>query len=53
MKLLYNLGLGHGGVNNRQYGGINCKPNYVSIMSYSRQIPMLLPPLYHKLDFSI
>ena len=48
----HNLGLGHGGINNGQYDGINCKPNYVSIMSYSRQMPMLLPPEHHKLDYS-
>jgi len=43
----HNLGLGHGGGD-----GINCKPNYLSIMNYLRQMPVILPPAYYKLDYS-
>ena len=43
----HNLGLGHGGVD-----GINCKPNYLSIMNYLRQMPVILPPAFYKLDYS-
>jgi hypothetical protein len=43
----HNLGLGHGGGDS-----INCKPNYLSIMNYLRQMPVILPPAYYKLDYS-
>jgi len=43
----HNLGLGHGGGD-----GINCKPNYLSIMNYLRQMPVKLPPAFYKLDYS-
>jgi len=43
----HNLGLGHGGGD-----GINCKPNYLSIMNYLRQMPVILPPSFYKLDYS-
>ena len=43
----HNLGLGHGGGDS-----INCKPNYLSIMSYLRQMPVKLPPAFYKLDYS-
>ena len=43
----HNLGLGHGGGD-----GINCKPNYLSIMNYLRQMPVILPPAFYKLDYS-
>jgi len=43
----HNLGLGHGGGD-----AINCKPNYLSIMNYLRQMPVILPPAYYKLDYS-
>src|SRR5918994_723565 len=46
-ELGHNLGLGHGGSD-----GINCKPNYLSIMSYLRQMPVKLPPAFYKLDYS-
>jgi hypothetical protein len=48
----HNLGLGHGGINNGEEDNTNCKPNYVSIMSYTRQMPTLLPSSQHKLDYS-
>jgi hypothetical protein len=37
-ELGHNLGLGHGGGDH-----VNCKPNYLSVMSYARQVPGLLP----------
>lgn len=37
-ELGHTLGLGHGGVD-----GINCKPNYLSIMSYTWQVTGLQP----------
>ena len=43
----HNLGLDHGGGD-----GINCKPNYLSIMNYLRQMPVILPPAFYKLDYS-
>lgn len=46
-ELGHNLGLGHGGGD-----GINCKPNYLSIMNYLRQMPVKLPPAFYKLDYS-
>lgn len=36
-ELGHNLGLGHGGSD-----GTNCKPNYLSVMSYSRQMSSLI-----------
>ena len=44
-ELGHNLGLRHGGGDN-----INCKPNYFSVMSYSRQLPDFLSP--RPLDYS-
>ena len=44
-ELGHNLNLGHGGDD-----GINCKPNYLSIMSYSRQMSSLI--LNRPLDYS-
>jgi hypothetical protein len=44
-ELGHTLGLRHGGPD-----AINCKPNYLSIMSYSRQFPNLLPA--RPLDYS-
>jgi hypothetical protein len=44
-ELGHNLGLGHGGDSD-----INCKPNYLSVMSYSRQFEDLLPN--RPLDYS-
>jgi len=44
-ELGHNLGLDHGG-----HDVINCKPNYFSVMSHSRQMPILLPE--RDLDFS-
>jgi hypothetical protein len=44
-ELGHNLGLRHGGGDN-----INCKPNYLSVMNYSRQLPDFLSP--RRLDFS-
>jgi hypothetical protein len=38
----HNLGLNHGGPNSKTDANINCKPNYASIMSYSRQLPTYL-----------
>ena len=46
-ELGHNLGLGHGGGDN-----VNCKPNYLSIMNYIRQVPLHLPDFYYKLDYS-
>jgi hypothetical protein len=36
-ELGHNLGLGHGGAD-----GINCKPNYLSVMTYSRQFSSII-----------
>ena len=36
-ELGHNLGLGHGGFNS-----INCKPNYLSVMTYTRQLSSLI-----------
>ena len=38
-ELGHNLGLGHGGQKpvSRELDNVNCKPNYLSVMSYSRQ----------------
>ena len=36
------LGLGHGGSVANADSTINCKPNYLSVMSYSRQLPTYL-----------
>jgi hypothetical protein len=36
-ELGHNLGLGHGGGDH-----VNCKPNYLSIMSYSRNLPIYI-----------
>ncbi len=44
-ELGHNLGLRHGGGDN-----VNCKPNYYSVMSYSRQLPDFLAP--RPLDYS-
>jgi hypothetical protein len=44
-ELGHNLGLRHGGGDN-----INCKPNYLSVMNYSRQLPDFLAP--RRLDYS-
>jgi len=44
-ELGHNLGLRHGGGDN-----VNCKPNYYSVMSYSRQLPDFLSP--RPLDYS-
>jgi probable HAF family extracellular repeat protein len=44
-ELGHSLGLRHGGSDNH-----NCKPNYLSVMSYSRQVPDLLP--LRPLDYS-
>jgi hypothetical protein len=44
-ELGHNLGLGHGGRD-----GVNCKPNYPSIMSYPLQFPRLVPD--RPLDYS-
>jgi hypothetical protein len=44
-ELGHNLGLRHGGGDN-----VNCKPNYFSVMSYSRQLPDFLAP--RALDYS-
>lgn len=44
-ELGHNLGLGHGGRD-----GVNCKPNYPSIMSYPVQFPRLVPD--RPLDYS-
>src|SRR2546428_627980 len=35
----HNLGLNHGGPVNTAGATVNCKPNYESVMSYSRQLP--------------
>ena len=43
----HNLGLRHGGGDN-----INCKPNYLSIMSYTRQMPTIIPTSNYKIDYS-
>src|SRR5215475_13535806 len=44
----HNLGLDHGG-----HDKINCKPNYLSVMSYSRQFGGSPIPLqYRRLDYS-
>lgn len=43
----HNLGLDHGGPD-----ADNCKPNYISIMSYSRQFKATYPSLARNLDFS-
>ena len=51
-ELGHNLGLGHGGITNGKPDNTNCKPNYVSIMSYTRQMPTLVPSAQHKLDYS-
>ncbi|NWG36482.1 LamG-like jellyroll fold domain-containing protein [Nitrososphaera sp.] len=37
-ELGHNLGLGHGGALVHTDNSINCKPNYLSLMSYSRQM---------------
>jgi hypothetical protein len=44
-ELGHNLGLGHGGND-----GINCKPNYLSVMSYTRQMSFIIGD--RPLDFS-
>jgi hypothetical protein len=44
-ELGHNLGLRHGGGDN-----VNCKPNYYSVMNYSRQMPDFLAP--RPLDYS-
>jgi len=44
-ELGHNLGLEHGG-----HDEINCKPNYFSVMSHSRQMPIILTD--RELDFS-
>lgn len=44
-ELGHNLGLRHGGADD-----IGCKPNYLSVMSYSRQFADLVPT--RKLDYS-
>jgi len=44
-ELGHNLGLRHGGGDN-----VNCKPNYFSVMNYSRQLPDFLSP--RPLDYS-
>jgi hypothetical protein len=44
-ELGHNLGLRHGGGDN-----LNCKPNYLSVMNYSRQLPDFL--VGRRLDFS-
>lgn len=44
-ELGHSLGLHHGGDDD-----LNCKPNYLSIMTYSRQVPNLLPS--RALDYS-
>jgi len=44
-ELGHNLGLRHGGGDN-----INCKPNYLSVMNYSRVMPDFLTP--RRLDYS-
>lgn len=46
-ELGHNLGLEHGGGDE-----INCKPNYLSIMNYLRQMPVILPSAFYKLDYS-
>ena len=46
-ELGHNLGLGHGGGDKE-----NCKPNYLSIMNYIRQVPLYLPEAFYKLDYS-
>ncbi|TLX84013.1 MAG: hypothetical protein E6K98_03640, partial [Thaumarchaeota archaeon] len=49
----HNLGLLHGGPISAPSGdtSVNCKPNYESIMSYSRQLPTYLGS-HWKLDYS-
>jgi hypothetical protein len=44
-ELGHSLGLRHGGGDNQ-----NCKPNYLSVMSYARQFPNVLP--FRGLDYS-
>jgi hypothetical protein len=44
-ELGHNLGLRHGGGDN-----VNCKPNYLSVMNYSRQLPDFIAP--RPLDYS-
>ena len=44
-ELGHNLGFRHGGKDN-----VNCKPNYLSVMSYSRQFSNLIPG--RRLDYS-
>jgi hypothetical protein len=44
-ELGHNLGLRHGGGDN-----VNCKPNYLSVMNYSRQLPDFLTN--RRLDYS-
>jgi hypothetical protein len=44
-ELGHNLGLRHGGGDN-----LNCKPNYLSVMNYNRQLPDFLAP--RTLDYS-
>jgi Ca2+-binding RTX toxin-like protein len=46
-ELGHNLGLNHGG----PYDEINCKPNYLSVMSYSQR-PSIIPPPGWRLDYS-
>lgn len=46
-ELGHNLGLDHGGID-----GINCKPNYESVMNYLGQIPFFKPVALYKLDYS-
>jgi hypothetical protein len=46
------LGLAHGGPTSAGDATINCKPNYASVMSYSRQLPTYLGSDW-KLDYSI
>src|SRR2546425_381900 len=38
----HNLGLNHGGPVNTAGATVNCKPNYESVMSYSKQLPKYL-----------
>jgi hypothetical protein len=41
-ELGHNLGLNHGGLYTMTGSGIDCKPNYLSVMSFSRMTPDLL-----------
>ncbi len=51
-ELGHNLGLGHGGRNpiTNEYDNTNCKPNYLSVMSYSQIYSNLIPN--RPLDYS-